>query len=170
MRVELAVVGLLRKKKELTINQISKQLGESYAFVHRKVKELVQQNVIFTKTIGHSSLCFLNKDSDRLKALLYVHEVERKEVFLTKKSTHKVIEQNLKLLPINCSIIHPQSMKVILVSTKKINKDLLKNLKKQGLSTVVVSPERFSSCHEELLSNHYIIIHGFCFVIDKLLT
>jgi len=80
MNLELKIVGLLMRNrgKKFTINEIALNLGEFYSFVHRIVNKLSDEDVISMEKAGRSYLCSLNLDSEKMRALVQLSEIERK--------------------------------------------------------------------------------------------
>jgi predicted nucleotidyltransferase len=56
-------------KREFTVNELSKLSFTSYATTWRFIQMLDKAGVIFTKSIGHSLICKLNKDSPFLREI-----------------------------------------------------------------------------------------------------
>ena len=62
---------------ELTINQISKNIGKSYAFTNKYVHELVKLDVIKTKIVGSAILCSLNFHNEITIASLVYNSIKQ---------------------------------------------------------------------------------------------
>lgn len=95
MRLQLKITDLLAKKPNLTINQIAKELKETYSFVNRIVKRMISEDLILKEKIGHSLLCKLNIKNDKTKALVSLNEVNKKQEFLSKNKELKLITDEL---------------------------------------------------------------------------
>lgn len=95
MRLQLRIIGLLSKKQALTINQTAKELNETYSFVNRIIKEMINEGLIKKQKIGHSLLCSLNIKNDKTKALMALNEVDKKQEFLEKNKEIKLIAEEI---------------------------------------------------------------------------
>ncbi len=95
MRLQLRIIGLLSKKQALTINQVAKELNETYSFVNRVIKEMINEGLIKKQKVGHSLLCSLNIKNDKTKALMGLNEVDRKQEFLEKNKEIKLIAEEI---------------------------------------------------------------------------
>ena len=95
MRLQLKIINLLVNKKSLTINQIAIQLKESYSFVNRTVTKMIAENLILKEKIGHSLLCKLNTENDKIRILISLNEVNRKQEFLNKNKELKLIADEI---------------------------------------------------------------------------
>ena len=95
MRLQLKIIDLLSKKPTLTINQIAKELKESYSFVNRIINRMITEELIKKQKIGHSLLCRLNVKNDKTKALMSLNEVNKKQEFLSKNKELKLITDEL---------------------------------------------------------------------------
>jgi len=93
MRLEAKIISLLAKdiKKEFTINEIAKNLGEHYSFVHRIVNRLSKDKIITKNIIGKSWACSLNLELEKTIILIKLSEIESKEKFYEKNKTLKLI-------------------------------------------------------------------------------
>lgn len=96
MRLQLKIIKLLLEKPDLTMNQIAKELDESYSFVNRIIKKMINEDLIKKQKIGHSLLCKLNIKNDKTKALISLNEVNKKQEFLSKNKELKLITDELK--------------------------------------------------------------------------
>ena len=94
MNLELKIVGLLmrNKGKRFTINEIALNLGEFYSFVHRIVNKLSDEDVIGMEKAGRSYLCSLNADSEKMRALAQLSEIERKSEICKDKELCLVLD------------------------------------------------------------------------------
>ena len=100
MRLQLKIIELFGKEKELTINQIAKKLKESYSFVNRTVNYMMSENVLLKESVGHSFLCRLNLANDTAKALFILNETNKKKEFFEKNKDIKLIsDEILKNVP-----------------------------------------------------------------------
>jgi predicted nucleotidyltransferase len=81
------IVGLFSANlaQELTINQIKHKLRRSYHFIYDATQELIKQNILNAAVRGHSTVCSLNLKSEKTKALLIFHSINKHEQFLNKK-------------------------------------------------------------------------------------
>jgi len=95
MRLQLKIIELLADKPELTINQIAKQLTESYSFVNRTIAKMIKEGLILKEKIGHSILCRLNIKNDKTKVLIALNEVNKKHEFLKKNKELKLIADEI---------------------------------------------------------------------------
>lgn len=85
MTLEERVVGLLsRDREKKNISQIADALGEHYSYVHRKVKELGDKDVLKIQRTGNTLLCEPDFDNDRTRALLHMNEVKRRDGFYSR--------------------------------------------------------------------------------------
>ena len=93
MRLETKIIGLLSKniKKKFTINEIAKNLGEHYSFVHRIVNRLFKDKIIIKNLIGRSYACSLNLESEKTIILIKLSEIENKKIFYEKNKELKLI-------------------------------------------------------------------------------
>ena len=93
MRLQLKTIELLTNnpEKRFTMNQIAKQLNESYSFVNRTLTKMIRDGLILKEKVGHSFLCGLNMKNDRSKALIIMNEVDKKQKFLNKNKELKLI-------------------------------------------------------------------------------
>ena len=93
MDTALQVVDLLwrNQEKAFTINEIAKLLDGTYSYVNRVVLQLVKDNVIVKKTVGHAFQCSLNKLPEKTKALVLLSEVSRKEEYYQKHGKFKLL-------------------------------------------------------------------------------
>jgi predicted nucleotidyltransferase len=83
------VVEILLKypEREFTINELSRIAGGSYSSTWRFIKESEESGLVFVKTIGHSNVCRLNKDSSFLKDI--------RNVLKTKLTPQKAVLESL---------------------------------------------------------------------------
>lgn len=86
--IELSIIRLFSKDsaRELTINQISKELKKSYSFVNKEVRDLIGKGILNKKIIGPSIVCSLNAKNDRTIMLLSMVSVDDKERFFAEKA------------------------------------------------------------------------------------
>ena len=95
MRLQLKIINLLANKKSFTINQIAIQLNESYSFVNRIITKMITENLILKEKIGHSLLCRLNTENDKIRVLISLNEVNKKQEFLNKNKELKLITDEI---------------------------------------------------------------------------
>ncbi len=97
MRLQLKIIGLLTNnlEKRFTINQIAKNLNESYSFVNRTITKMISENLILKEKAGHSLLCKLNLKNDKTKVLISLNEVKKKKEFLNKNKELKLITNEI---------------------------------------------------------------------------
>lgn len=71
------IINIFSKElgKELTINQISKELKKSYGSINGYIHELVKLNIINAKPIGSSILCSLNYSTETTIAYLVFNSI-----------------------------------------------------------------------------------------------
>ena len=93
MKLELKIVGLLAKdlEKKFTINEIAKNLGEFYSFVHRTVNKLTKDGVLVKNIVGKSHLCSLNLKNEKTSALMQLSEIEKRDEFYSANKELKLI-------------------------------------------------------------------------------
>lgn len=72
------IVGLLLKypEREFTVNELSGLSGISYPTAWRFARKLDKSGVILTKTVGHSTVCRLNRGSPFLGEVRKALEIE----------------------------------------------------------------------------------------------
>ncbi|PIN78438.1 hypothetical protein COV16_05885 [Candidatus Woesearchaeota archaeon CG10_big_fil_rev_8_21_14_0_10_34_8] len=102
MDVKLEIISLFWRYPEqtFTINEIAKQLDGTYSYINRVVLQLIKENIILKKTVGHAFLCSLNKASEKTKAFLLLAEISRKEeYFLKHKNMQLLFKDFIKELP-----------------------------------------------------------------------
>ncbi|MFH1369785.1 MAG: nucleotidyltransferase domain-containing protein [Planctomycetota bacterium] len=93
MKLELKIVDLLAKdlEKKFTINEIAKNLGEFYSFVHRTVNKLTKDGVLIKNKVGKSHLCSLNLKNEKTLALIQLSEIEKRDEFYNANKELKLI-------------------------------------------------------------------------------
>jgi len=93
MKLELKIVDLLAKdlEKKFTINEIAKNLGEFYSFVHRTVNKLTKDGVLIKNIVGKSHLCSLNLKNEKTLALIQLSEIEKRDEFYNANKELKLI-------------------------------------------------------------------------------
>lgn len=84
---KLKIVALFSKDldRELTIHQIKTELKRSYHLIYDNTTELIKQNILNKKTRGHSTVCSLNLQNEKTKAMLIFNSIDKKEQFLNKR-------------------------------------------------------------------------------------
>jgi predicted nucleotidyltransferase len=72
------VIELLLKypEREFTVNELSRDTATPYATTWRLIQELDRSGLVSTRTIGHSTVCKLNKESPFLKEIKKVLEAK----------------------------------------------------------------------------------------------
>jgi hypothetical protein len=101
---------------ELTINQISKNLGFSYASTNKYVHELMDMGVVKSRTIGPSILCSLDyRENLTLSALVFnslsesgigdmkgdiIYSYDNKNHILGEGNRHKLLTLDFKKLKV----------------------------------------------------------------------
>jgi len=72
------VIELLLKypEREFTVNELSRGAATPYATTWRLIQELDRSGLVSTRTIGHSTVCKLNKESPFLKEVKKVLEAK----------------------------------------------------------------------------------------------
>ncbi len=100
MKFEIILLLWRNSDRIFTINEIAKDINGTYSYVNRVFLQLIEEKIIFKKTVGHAFLCSLNKDSEKTKALLLLAEINRKEEYSVKhKSLQLLFYDFLKELP-----------------------------------------------------------------------
>lgn len=94
---KLNIIALFSKDldRELTINQIKHKLKRSYHLIYDNTTELIKQNILNKKTIGHSINCSLNLKNEKTKAMLILNSINEKEHFFNKKKSLKSLFHEL---------------------------------------------------------------------------
>lgn len=69
---------------ELTINQISKLLGKSYAFANKYCHQLKNENILIQKVIGSAILCTLNYENEITIGILTLVSLHKKSNYLNR--------------------------------------------------------------------------------------
>lgn len=83
---------LIEKKKELTIRELSKEIGSDYKIVHTAVMRLIKKGILSKKIIGKSiQIKFTNKFSKEV----FDVEFERKEEILRNRNI-KILFETIK--------------------------------------------------------------------------
>ncbi|MFW5704541.1 MAG: nucleotidyltransferase domain-containing protein [Nanoarchaeota archaeon] len=90
MKTEIKIIEffLNNKNKEYTIREISKIVSSDYKIVNLATHKLIEKNILKTKKIGPSTLCYLN------------NSIFTTEIFLAENQRKEKIQKNsnLKLL------------------------------------------------------------------------
>lgn len=94
MSLELKIIDLLSKnmEKRFTINEISKNLGEYYSFVHKIVNRLSKEDVITKTKAGKSYLCSLNLSNEKTLVLIQLGEIKKREKLYTDKALKLILD------------------------------------------------------------------------------
>lgn len=181
MRLKLKIIELLTKKSNLTINQIAKELKESYSFVNRTVNSMIEENIIEKNNVGHSILCTLNKNNDKTKALMNLNEVNKRDDFIKKNKELKLIIEELTLEADAIGIFgsyakgiqnKESDIDIFIITDKKL--DMTKTVRavhaKYGkeISPLIFSRKQFSTDKpivQEIINNH-ILLKGFDYFIN----
>lgn len=121
--LEIEIIELFRQDITilLSINQIAKNLGKSYPYIYKKVISFIEQGILNKTTIGSSSLCSINLQSEEAIILLSINEILHKKKVLEKddkiKATIFKIREIGKEIPIQTSILVDD--KIVLVTDNK---------------------------------------------------
>ena len=150
MDLKLKIIDFLWKKidKAFTINEISKNLGQTYSNVNRIVTILIKEKVLDKKVIGHSFQCSINKNSDKAKVLIYLSEIEKREEYFKKyEKIALLFDDLLKELSDNIICVAIFGSYVKETFTKESDIDLLILLKKK--EDLIPILRKISSLHNK---------------------
>jgi predicted nucleotidyltransferase len=176
MRLQLKIIELLAKQPKLTMNQIAKELNESYSFVNRIINRMITEDLIKKEVIGHSLLCSLNRKNDKTKALIILNEVERKQQFLEKNKELKLITDEI-LTDIKADSIaifgsyakntqtKDSDIDILILSknkidTTKLTREIHAKYGKEISPVIMAKIDPESSLVKEIIKNH-VILAGF---------
>lgn len=86
------IVDLFAKElgRELTINQISKELKKSYASINGHVRGMITSGLLNSKDVGSAILCSPNYENPEIVGYLVLNSIQR-----TGKSTAKDIDERV---------------------------------------------------------------------------
>ena len=142
MEAEVSVIRIFSRDlaKEITIRQISKTIGKSYAFTNQLVWGLIKKGVLNKKEIGRSVICSINlKSSLSIALLVYNSQME-------KHKEHDVSEFKDK----NALTAFINKGRLIVVSENKLSmksitkREFMDSIDKIGLdNTVIYGHEKY---------------------------
>ncbi len=75
---DTTIIMAFLKEKELTIHQLSRIIGKSYAFTNKRAHLLISEGVLSEKQVGSAILCRLNFSSERTIATLVFNSILRR--------------------------------------------------------------------------------------------
>ncbi|MBD3310107.1 hypothetical protein GF351_02720 [Candidatus Woesearchaeota archaeon] len=163
MNSELSIIRLFFRdiSRELTINQISKELKKSYAYTNKEVRKLLSENILNKKIIGPSIVCSLNLQSDKTILLLSYISAEEKEGFgLQNKAVLQKLEDIARKLASQAAVYsaffakkRQNSLTLVCEDEMKV-RGLVSSM--TGIKFEVVPRSGFTRPEEEI-----IIVHGF---------
>lgn len=112
MKIESKVINLLAKdvEKRFTINEISKNIGVYYSFVHKTVNKLAKDKIIEKNKAGKSYLCSLNLRNEKTMTLIQMSEIEKREKFYTANKEFKLILEDFVK-----SVLHQKNIKSVIL-------------------------------------------------------
>jgi len=98
MNLELKIIDLLSKnmEKRFTINEIAKNLGEYYSFVHKIANRLSKEDVLTKTKAGNSYLCSLNLSNEKTLVLIQLSEIKKREELYTDKALKLILDDFVK--------------------------------------------------------------------------
>jgi len=184
MRLQLKIINLLLSKKNLTINQIAKELNESYSFVNRTISTMIQENILLKEKIGHSIICNLNKKNDKTKALINLNEVNKKQKFLEKNKELKLITDEIEIEADSIGIFgsyaksiqtKESDIDIFIITNKKPDlTSLVRNIHaKYGkeITPLILTKSQFKTDKPIIkeIFQHHILLTGFEYFINLML-
>ncbi len=94
MTLELKIIDLLSKnmEKRFTINEIAKNLGEYYSFVHKITNKLCDEDVITKIRAGKAYLCSLNLNNEKTLVLIQLNEIKKREELYADKALKLILD------------------------------------------------------------------------------
>jgi len=81
----------IEEKESFTIREIAKRIRADYRITHTAVQRLVNKNILFSKTVGKSSLCSLNNQYYGIE--IYQVEEERKQTIIKNKNINQIYKE-----------------------------------------------------------------------------
>lgn len=119
---ELQAINVLSKdiSLNLTINQLSKELGKSYGFTNKHINDFLDEELLSKKIVGSAILCSLNFSNEKTLGLLMLNSIEEKIEYLKSADKKKLQTiETLKKMPYLKSLFITDG-KFIIVSHDKI--------------------------------------------------
>jgi predicted nucleotidyltransferase len=184
MKLELKIIDLLAKNVErrFTINEMAKNLGEFYSFVHRIVDRLTKDGVIIKNKVGKSYICSLNLENEKTLALLQLAEIEKvKQFYAVNKGLKLILEDFVELIKSELknraavvlfgsyakgTATKESDIDILLISkgkidVEKITREIYAKYGKE-ITPIVMTPNDFKKQMEkalikEIIKDHYIL-------------
>jgi predicted nucleotidyltransferase len=184
MKLELKIIDLLAKnvERKFTINEIAKNLGEFYSFVHRIVNRLAKDGVIIKNRVGKSYICSLNLENEKTLALLQLAEIEKvKQFYAVNKGLKLILEDFVELIKSELknraavvlfgsyakgTATKESDIDILLISkgkidVEKITREIYAKYGKE-ITPIVMTPNDFKKQMEkalikEIIKDHYIL-------------
>ncbi|MFC1682156.1 nucleotidyltransferase domain-containing protein [Nanoarchaeota archaeon] len=95
MKSENKIIKLFIENKELrTIRAIAQEVNSDYRIIHTATKRLIEKGILFSKSIGKSTLCELNQNYFGNE--IYRVESERKDNLLRNKNIRQLYREIMK--------------------------------------------------------------------------
>jgi predicted nucleotidyltransferase len=184
MKLELKIIDLLAKnvERKFTINEIAKNLGEFYSFVHRIVNRLTKDGVIIKNKVGKSYICSLNLENEKTLTLLQLAEIEKvKQFYVVNKGLKLILEDFVELIKSelkNRAVVvlfgsyakgtatKESDIDILLISggkidVEKITREIYAKYGKE-ITPIVMTPNDFKkqmgkALIKEIIKDHYIL-------------
>jgi hypothetical protein len=147
--IVLDIVGLYKENyvNVLSINEISKLLGKRYPFVHKKVKELIKEDILKSFNLGRAMLCSLNLENEFARHFLSFANLKL-------KSTKDVEDLNIENFEFIVAKYKKRVIKIYVISDK------IKNNLNDANEIIFMNKEAFIDeliNDEEFYKNHFVI-------------
>ncbi len=134
--LDLEIIGLYRPNivALYSINQIAGKLGKKYAYINKKVNELIKRNILHYIVIGRSYLCSLNLSNKKTLLLLseaeseIIRDISKKDSWLseTKQKVLAFISSSFFDLTIQSVIALDKGLIFVIDDLKKRHKIIAK--------------------------------------------
>lgn len=162
--LEIEIIELFRQDltRVLSIRQISKELGRTYPYIHKKVSEFLEDGIFKQIKIGNSILCSINLQSEQAILLLSINEIKKKNELIKQNKT--LTKKILKIKTVNSEVPIQTALQVktqtIIVTENKFYK---KALMKEFSNSLILTREEFQEtivCDYSKFQDHTLLYHN----------
>jgi hypothetical protein len=108
--------------REITINQISKEIKKSYSFTNKNARQMIDEGILNKKIVGPSILCSLNCTNEMTKALLCLVSVQKKNEFISKNPSKAAIEDIVSKTKEHSDFIFSYENSIYIVTDSSVEK------------------------------------------------